>query len=54
MSTEVNLSKDDRQTILECLNYWIENIAQEDTNQEDFLRAVKLREKFKKLCPWIA
>jgi hypothetical protein len=53
MSTDVNLSKDDRQTILECLIYWIENIPQDETNKEDFLHAVKLRKKFKKLCPWI-
>lgn len=53
MSIRVALSKDDRQTILECLQYWIDNVAQEETNEEDFLRAVKLRDEFLNMCPWI-
>ncbi len=53
MSTDVNLSKDDREVILMILNYWIENIPQEETDKDTYLTAIKLRTEFLKLCPWL-
>jgi hypothetical protein len=52
MSTDVNLSKDDREMILIAIAFWLDEIAQEDTNKEDFLHMIRLKEKFLKLVPW--
>jgi len=53
MSRDVSLSKDDRQRIYECLTYCIDNIAQEDTNKEEYLHTLKLQKQFRQMCPWI-
>lgn len=53
MSQDVSLSKDARQLILMAITYWIDNIAQENTDKEDFLHMIRLQERFKQLCPWI-
>ena len=50
MSMNVSLSKDDRQRIYECLTYWINNIAQEDTNEEEYLHTFKLQKEFRQMC----
>jgi hypothetical protein len=52
MSIDVNLSKDDRETILVALNYWIDNITQEETDRDQYLNALKLQKEFRKLTPW--
>ncbi len=53
MSTAVVLSKDDRQCIYHAVLYWLDNIAQEDTDQDEYLNMIRMRDKFKLLCPWI-
>lgn len=53
MSTDVRLSKDARQCILEAITYWIDNITQEETNKEDYLHMIRLQKRFLELCPWI-
>jgi hypothetical protein len=52
MSTDVNLSKDDREAILTALNYWVDNISQEETDSDTFFTMLKLQKLFRKLTPW--
>lgn len=52
MSIDVNLSKDDREVILIALNFWIDNVRQEDTDKDTYLTMLKLQKEFRKLTPW--
>jgi hypothetical protein len=52
MSIDVNLSKDDREAILIALTFWVDNVAQEDTDRDTYLLMHKLQKEFRKLTPW--
>lgn len=44
MSASYMLSKDQRALLVMVLTFWLENIAQEDTNQDDYVAIHSLRE----------
>lgn len=52
MSTDVNLSKDDRDRILDAIKYWLESHIQEESDDDMFRVMQKLEKKFILLTPW--
>lgn len=52
MSTDVNLSKDDRDALLDAIQYWLQNNTQEEPDDPVFDHMRRLEKRFMLLTPW--
>lgn len=56
MSQDFNLSKDERQLLYTIVNEWIGDnhlCTRNDVESDDIARAVRLRDRFLRSCPWL-
>lgn len=56
MSQDFNLSKDDRQLLHQILAEWVtdnHSCTRNDVEADDIARAIRLRDRFFRSCPWL-
>lgn len=52
MNIDVNLSRDDRDCILDAIKCWLDNHTQEEPDDDTFRVMRRLERKFILLTPW--